>query len=227
MKRGAFIVLEGIDGSGTTTQLTRLTEALERKGHRVHPTREPSTGLVGRFLREILASGKRVEEAPDYKTMALLFAADRADHCVAEIAPRLAEGEVVISDRYLLSSIVYQSATSTVPDEAAEFVRAVNRGALVPDLTVVVDIDPRVAKVRRAARGGAPELYEVDDLQGRLASLYLDAERLLPQHPIVHMRGEGSVEEVTAELLTRVERVIGSGSGATAKRPGSDFEASK
>jgi dTMP kinase len=216
VKRGKFIVLEGIDGSGTTTQSTRLAEALERKGHRAHPTREPSTGLVGRFLREILASGRRVEEAPDYKTMALLFAADRADHCAIEIAPRLAEGEVVISDRYLLSSIVYQSATSAVPEEAAEFVRAVNRGALVPDLTVVVDIDPRVAKARRTARGGAPELYEVDELQGRLASLYLDAERLLSEHPIVHLRGEGSVEDVTAELLAHVERVIGLGEGSPA-----------
>lgn len=211
-----FIVLEGIDGSGTTTQVTRLAEALARSGHPAHPSREPSTGLVGRFLREILASGRPVEEAPDWKTMALLFAADRADHCAVEIAPRLAEGEVVISDRYLLSSVVYQSATSTVPEEAAAFVRAVNQGALVPDLTLVVDIDPRVAKARRAARGGAPELYEVDALQDRLAALYLDAERLLPQHAIVHVRGESSAEEVTAELMAHVQRIMSPSTGALA-----------
>lgn len=202
MTSGAFIVLEGIDGSGTTTQAERLVQHLLARGRRARATREPSSGSVGQFIRGVLTSGRAIEDAPDWRTMALLFAADRADHCAREIGPSLASGEIVVCDRYLLSSVVYQSATSPSPSDAAEFVRLVNHGALVPDLTIVVDVDPGVAAERRAGRGGAAELYEVDALQVRLAELYRSAEILLPGHPIRHVRGDGAVGEVAAAIAS-------------------------
>src|SRR6185369_8913434 len=107
--RAIFVVLEGIDGSGTTTQLGRLQAYLERRGRAVHPTREPSTGPVGRLLREILLGQHRLPggEPADGLAMALLFAADRRDHVRREIEPALGAGRDVVSDRYLLSSLAY------------------------------------------------------------------------------------------------------------------------
>lgn len=207
MKPGAFIVLEGIDGSGTTTQCDRLVRSLLNLGFAARATREPSSGSVGQFIRSVLTSGKSLAEAPDWRTMALLFAADRADHCAREIGPSLACGEIVVCDRYLLSSVVYQSATSSTPPEAAEFVRAANQGALVPDLTVVCDVDPLVAEQRRSARGGTPELYEFESLQARLARLYASAESLLPKHRIQHVPGDGSQDEVASAILSAVRAV--------------------
>src|SRR4029078_3251661 len=105
-----FIVLEGIDGSGTTTQLGRLGDHLTSRGRRAHTTREPSAGPVGRLLREILLGGHRLPDgAPaDRRAMALLFAADGRDHLRREIEPALAAGTDVVCDRYLLSSLAYQ-----------------------------------------------------------------------------------------------------------------------
>lgn len=201
MKSGVFIVLEGIDGSGTTTQAERLVRHFSGQGLAAHGTREPSTGPVGRFIRGLLTSGQGIDQAPDWRTMALLFAADRADHCVREIGPRLERGEIVVCDRYLLSSVVYQSATSSAPDEAAEFVLRANQDAILPDVTIVVDVDPMIAAERRARRGGAAELYEVDALQARLAELYLRAEDRLPGRRIRHVSGDRSVDEVAEAIL--------------------------
>ena len=108
---GRFIVLEGIDGAGTTTQCARLAARLRAGKAPVRTTREPSDGPVGATIRQILA-GRVVGaggRAPGWATMALLFAADRADHIDAEIEPFLSTGGTVISDRYDASSLAYQS----------------------------------------------------------------------------------------------------------------------
>src|SRR5215510_4380033 len=115
---GRLIVLEGIDGAGTTTQAGKLVEALRREGRDAHLTREPSDGPIGRLLREIL-SGKH---APvDATTMALLFAADRADHLQREVEPALKRGAVVVSDRWYHSSLAYQGS-----EEDREWILTVN-----------------------------------------------------------------------------------------------------
>ncbi|MEO8214263.1 MAG: dTMP kinase, partial [Myxococcales bacterium] len=110
-----FVVLEGIDGSGTTTQLDRLVEHLRERGRQAVATREPSTGPIGRLLREILL-GQHVVPMPaggaspvDGRAMALLFAADRRDHLGREVEPALTNGADVVSDRYILSSLAYQA----------------------------------------------------------------------------------------------------------------------
>jgi dTMP kinase len=202
-KRPAFVVVEGIDGAGTTTQVERYAAHLRGKGHKVHVTREPTTGPIGVFIRELLGSKRTLPSAPSYDLMALLFAADRLDHVRGEIEPALESGAVVISDRYDLSSLAYQSVASDseLPaHEIVQWIRQLNRFARRPDVTLVVDVSPEVAASRRRARGGAAELYELDALQIRLARAYAHAEALVPEDRVLHVRGDGSVDEVAREI---------------------------
>src|SRR5215471_20606989 len=168
MIEGAFIVVEGIDGSGSTTVTERLAAHVASKRRAVHRTCEPSSGPVGAMIRQILSHRIVVPTelgatSPGWATMALLFAADRLDHLEAEVLPRIRDGVVVISDRYDLSSLAYQSATapSDDPEEAKRiiaWIRHLNARARRPDLTIVLDVLPEVAAARRDARGGAREL---------------------------------------------------------------------
>src|SRR3569833_4085162 len=125
-----FHVLEGIDGSGTTTQLERVTAALRASGRRVVATREPRTGPIGVLLREILAGKHATPDGTplDGRAMALLFAADRRDRLTREIEPALASGFDVVSDRYLLSSLAYQAV-----EAARVWVERLADGVRAPD----------------------------------------------------------------------------------------------
>ena len=142
---GRFVVLEGIDGSGTTTQVARLAERLRAMRVPVRATREPSEGPIGTLIRQIL-SGRLIVpggSAPGWTTMALLFAADRMDHIESDIAPFVASGGVVVSDRYDASSLAYQSISSGADSKnSVEWIRALNRYARRPDLTIVLDLEP-------------------------------------------------------------------------------------
>jgi dTMP kinase len=111
--RGLFVVLEGLDGAGTTTQCTALAERLRQAGPEVLTTREPSDGPIGTQIRQALAGRLSLPDrlAPlTAPTLALLFAADRVDHAAAEVEPALARGAVVLCDRDLLGSLAYQTA---------------------------------------------------------------------------------------------------------------------
>ncbi len=205
---GLFVVLEGIDGSGTTTQAARWAGAMQAAGRRVHVTREPSTGPIGAQIRLMLSRRIPLGDARQAETMALLFAADRLDHLAAEVEPALAEGQIVISDRYDLSSLAYQSVSSDGASDGASdgyrarvaWIRELNRHARRPDVTVVLDVSPDVAAARRASRGGAPELYEVAELQAKLAAAYLRAEDLVPGDRVVHLDGDADADAVTRAL---------------------------
>jgi dTMP kinase len=171
MAAGALIAVEGIDGAGTTTQCRRLVDWLTAHGRTAHLTREPSTGAVGALLRTLLGGA----HAPfDRGAIALLFAADRLDHLAREVGPALAEGKVVVSDRYLVSSLAYQAN-----DLPREFVAAANARARPADLTLLVEVPVEIAAQRRRARGGADELFDGDDFQRRVATRYREeVERL-------------------------------------------------
>lgn len=214
MSEGLFIALEGIDGSGTTTQCERLTRALRTRGDAVHATREPSSGPVGTLLRQALTKrfvvpGPDGPAAPGWGTMALLFAADRLDHVEAEVAPRLADGVHVVTDRYVHSSLAYQTLSGDgEPGATLPWVREINRHARAPDLTVVLDVSAEAASERRAARGGTPELYEVDALQRRLADFYADIERHFPGQRLVHVDGERDAGDVAADVLAAVDALL-------------------
>ena len=159
-----LIVLEGIDGAGTTTQTERLVAWLDGRGRRAHATREPSDGPVGRLLREILAGRHHPVDAT---TMALLFAADRADHLQREVEPALARGDVVVSDRYYHSSLAYQGA-----GEERAWIRLLNARARRPDLTLFIEVPAEVGAARRAAAARPEELYDRLEMQRRVAAGY-------------------------------------------------------
>ncbi len=188
-------MLEGLDGAGTTTQSRLLAERLRREGRRVHLTAEPSGGPVGALVRQVLR-GRVVGggEGFDPSALALLFAADRLDHHAAEIAPRLAGGVDVISDRYTLSSLAYQSLTTG----DAAWVERLNARAPAPDLTLFLRVRPAVAGRRRFAESGSRELYEVPAFQRRVARAYERSLALLRRRGerVALVDGEGAVEAV-------------------------------
>jgi dTMP kinase len=171
--RGRFIVFEGLDGAGTTTQVARAAEWLLATGARVHTTAEPSRGPIGLQLRLILA-GRLVGHAPagshqtfDPDAMALLFAADRLDHWATEIAPELEAGTHVLSDRYVLSSLAYQTLETD-----RELVWEANRKAPPPDLTLLLRVAPETAMKRLAARSARRDSFETLAVQRRVAEAY-------------------------------------------------------
>ncbi len=211
MIQGMFFVIEGIDGAGTTTLAGRLTDRLLAMGLPALATHEPTGGPVGALLRQALTHrfvvpGQHGTRPPSWKTMALLFAADRLDHLESEITPNLSDGVSVISDRYDLSSLAYQSATAKDPVAAVAWLRHLNQHARRPDLTIVIDVPPDLAAQRRAARGTAEELYEADELQRRLAEAYLRAEELVPGDVVAHIDGGRSIDEVADAIWVEVER---------------------
>jgi dTMP kinase len=167
--RGRFIVIEGIDGSGTTLQTRALAEALRTQGHRVVETREPTDDLViGPLIRRALATS---DSPLDPRALALLFAADRIDHVQRCIRPSVDAGAVVISDRYLLSSLAYQTLDC---DHA--WVRTINMHAPAPDLYFFLDVPVEIAfariQQRRGALGTTEERFDVPALQRRVAAAY-------------------------------------------------------
>jgi len=208
-QRGRFIVVEGVDGSGSTTHTKQLAKALRKRGHKVHTTCEPTTGPIGALIRQVLQKritmpGESGPRSLAWSTMALLFAADRLDHLDSEIVPALRTGEWVISDRYDLSSLAYQSLTAPSAAEVVPWIRQLNAHALRPDLTIVLDVPSELAAERRGSRGSKEELFERHELQRRLVEVYLRAEELVPGDPLSHVSGIGEIEDVARRVLEAV-----------------------
>jgi dTMP kinase len=205
VRGGVFVVIEGIDGAGTTTQAERLAAVLRARRRLVHVTREPSTGPIGSLIRLGLTQRLTLPSTNQAEIMALLFAADRLDHVAAEIGPLLRDGYVVISDRYDLSSLTYQSATASGGEATLAWIRDLNRHARRPDVTVVLDVSAHVAAQRRRARGGAAEIFDDPDLQARLAEAYRRAHDLVPGDKVIHVDGDRDADAVAAALAAALE----------------------
>jgi dTMP kinase len=208
---GVFVVLEGIDGSGTTTQAERYAASLRARRRLVHVTREPSTGPVGSLIRLALTQRLSLPTAHQAHAMALLFAADRLDHVASEIDPLLRDGYVVLSDRYDLSSLAYQSVTDADDRDSlgkVGWIRDLNRHARRPDVTVVLDVSAGVAAQRRRARGGAAELFDDADVQARLASAYRRAESFVPGDRVIHVDGDRDADTVAAAIAAALDPIV-------------------
>jgi len=212
---GRFVVLEGIDGAGTTTQTSRLAARLRASGVAVRTTHEPSDGPIGTLVRQVL-SGRIVVpggRAPGWATMALLFAADRMDHVETEIDPFVAAGGVVISDRYDASSLAYQSVTSGSSTKGmagpVDWIRSLNRYARRPDLTIVLDVPSDLAGARRAARGEPSQLYEQNEVQRALAAFYKDLAKHIPNDRVVVIDAQPSIDEVHERVVEAYQQAFG------------------
>lgn len=201
--RGLFIALEGGDGAGKSTQARLLRAWLEGLGHTVVMTREPGGTEFGRTVRELVLHGGHV--AP--RAEALLFAADRAHHVETLVRPALARGDVVITDRYMDSSIAYQGAGR---DLGVDEVRELNvwaTGGLVPALTVLIDLS---AAVGRARRGGVHDRLEAeaDEFHGAVREHFLALAEADPDRYLV-VDGERSPEEIHELVRARVATLLG------------------
>lgn len=192
---GRFIVLEGIDGAGTTSQRERLLAWLSGRGIKAHATAEPSTGPIGKLIRSFLSAAAAPLEP---RAMALLFAADRRDHLQREILPLVAQGTVVLCDRYVLSSLAYQ----TVAGVPREVVAQANAEIRRPDLTLFFSLPVAVAAQRRAERASEVEIYDADSFQGRVAAAYEREAKALRDagEPIAFIDAGGTREQVEAAL---------------------------
>jgi dTMP kinase len=200
LNSGKLIILEGIDGSGTTTQTERLVEYLRQQGQTAMSTREPSGGPVGCLLREMLLGQHRMPQGAsvDGRTMALLFAADRLDHLQREVDPLLAGGANVVSDRYLMSSLAYQAEEAD-----REWVTLLARGVRPPDLTILLDMPIEVAAKRRALAGRPVERYDADSYLARVAENYRRLARA--DASAVILDGSASRDEVAAAVRAVVQ----------------------
>jgi dTMP kinase len=164
---GKLIVLEGMDGAGTTTQAQLLVNHLEGQGATVVMSAEPTKSAIGREARRLLASP--IEGDQDLLvSLALCFAADRMQHVHDVIAPSLHRGDLVVLDRYVMSSLVYQGLH--LP---SSFVREINRYAIKPDLTIVLDVDATIAFDRLKQRGSTKDFYETPATLLKIKNRYL------------------------------------------------------
>lgn len=203
---GLWITLEGGDGSGKTTQAELLTSGLTARGRTVLRTREPGGSEVGRLIRDIVLH-HRGDIAP--RAEALLYAADRAHHVATVVRPALARGEVVIQDRYLDSSVAYQGAGRVLD---AEEVRGLSlwatEGAL-PDLTVLLDLDPAVARKRLDADDKPFDRLEAEkeEFHARVRDAYLHLAEAEPQRFLV-VDAALPAEEIAGRVRSRVDSLL-------------------
>lgn len=196
-----FITLEGIDGSGTTTQVASLAKLLGDQGRKCTVTFEPSDGEIGRLLRQALQRNvlQHDETGPDDRMLALLFAADRIDHLRRVVEPALARGEIVISDRYVHSSLAYQGA-SLEP----RWVDAINAKARTADLVIWLDVPIDVCLRRVESRGGVREIFERKETLMAVKRRYEEAMHLRPER-IVRVDGRGTPEAVAGRIFDVVQ----------------------
>jgi dTMP kinase len=180
-----FITLEGPEGSGKTSHIPSLVEHLHECGYAVFPTREPGGTSIGEQIRQVIHDLKNVEMHP--RTETLLYQAARAQIVEQVIRPRLAAGEIVLSDRYFDSTVAYQGYGH---QQDLEQVRALVRyatGGLVPDLTVLLDLDVEVGLMRKTQNGAEwnrLDAYTVDFHQ-RVRQGYLEMAKSEPQRWVV------------------------------------------
>ena len=197
---GLLISFEGGDGAGKTTQIGLLVPQLEREGVEVLTTREPGgTGLGAEIRRLLLHSGHVAPRAE-----ALLYAADRAHHVDTLIRPALARGAVVLTDRYLDSSVAYQGAARALgADEVRELSLWATEG-LLPDLTVLLDADPGLADRRAADRGVKDRLeLEPGSFRAALREQFLTLAAAEPERFVV-MDADRPVQDIAADVLEAV-----------------------
>lgn len=210
VEEGKFIVLEGLDGSGQTTQANLLTKWMaEKRSQFAYYTKEPTDGPLGLMLRLFLSkrlycapNGNGVPRRPDETTMALCFAADRADHLHNEIIPKLKDGVHVIADRYYHSSLAYQSVDAELP-----WIREINKNIIRPDLTLFLDVPPPICMKRMQAQRWHVELYEdLDNLEKVRKNFLLTLEKSKAEGERVEIvSGHQSPREVHRDIVQAVK----------------------
>jgi dTMP kinase len=201
---GVFLALEGGEGSGKSTQGPMLVEWLESLGHHVLMTHEPGGTEVGKILRHIVLDNGTGHLSP--RTEALVYAADKAEHVDKVVLPALAEGKIVITDRYVDSTLAYQGAGRNLDISELEHVARWATSSLRPHLTIVLDIDPAIGHARFE---GADRIEsEPLEFHERVREHFLDLAAEDPDHYAV-IGGDGTPEEIQAHIRAAVEPWLG------------------
>ncbi len=189
-KEGVFICIEGLDGSGKTTQAKLLAKKLQKSYNAIY-TAEPSHGNIGTFIREsCLFRNQRLPSAVE----ALLFAADRLEHAENEVLPALRQGKTVISDRYVFSSLAYQGATGL----SLDWIEKINERAPRPDLAIFIDVDPQTVMQRLKPKKSVMETIET---QRKVQGIYL---KFAEKGELTRIDGNKSKNRVAEELYSVV-----------------------
>jgi dTMP kinase len=209
MTTGRFVVFEGLDGSGKTTQMARIQKRLTRMGINAVVTCEPTDGPVGILIRQMLA-GRIVT---DPRTLAALFAADRTDHLVTPdtgVTALMEKGRTVLCDRYYFSSYAYHAKDMDL--EWVITLNAVNAQILKPDLTLFIDVAPNTCLERIRAGRTHLDLFEKIDILTRVRDNYFAAfERLKDQETVKVVDGNASEDEVEQAIWYGISHMFTSG----------------
>lgn len=207
MMKNLFIAFEGIDGCGKSTQVKLLAEHLEKSGHKVIVTCEPTNNPIGLMIRNIF--NHRMEA--DHRVIAGLFVADRLDHLLNKndgILKRLEEGYTVISDRFYFSSYAYQG--THMPLDWVIQANSLSTALLRPHLNIFLDITPEVGMNRLAARKSAIELYETIDNLTKVKAKYMEAfEKLKGVEQLFITDGNRAPGEIAQDIQQEVARLMG------------------
>ncbi len=195
---GIFIAFEGIDGTGKSSQIQLLSDALQKKGHKVICTREPTDGEYGRQIRELYIKRDRVSKEEELE----LFLADRREHVTQVIEPALRSGKVVLTDRYYFSTAAYQGANGMDP---ADILKRNEAFAPCPDLVLLIDL-PVSESLHRITknRGDTPNTFEQEEYLHRVKVVYDQMDNPCIQR----IDGMGSVNEIHNRVMTAVHGLL-------------------
>ncbi|MFH1125762.1 MAG: dTMP kinase [Candidatus Altiarchaeota archaeon] len=182
-----FIVFEGIDGCGKSTQAKLIADWFQANGKEVLLTAEPTKGGMGIFLREILAGSREV----DPKTLALLFTADRYEHLASEVEPALKRNVIVVSERYYHSTVCYQAAQGV----QWNWLMDINKFARKPDYTFLLDVPPKEAIRRKVAK----EIFEEENFLEKVRENYLKLNR-----KVIRIDGRQKPEKIFSEVKKKI-----------------------
>ncbi|MGI8652078.1 MAG: dTMP kinase [Geodermatophilaceae bacterium] len=205
--RGLFVAFEGGEGCGKSTQVPLLADWLRHRGHQVLTTFEPGEGVLGRAIRSIVLDRANTDLSD--RAEALLYAADRAQHVAMTIGPALSAGQIVITDRYVDSSIAYQSAGRGQPAEEIGYLSGWATQGLVADLTVLLDVPVEVGLARIRGRAAADRLEaESQVFHERVRQSFLALAAEAPARYLV-LDARAETEALAARIAHRIETVLG------------------
>jgi dTMP kinase len=203
LEEGIFIAMEGLDGSGQSTQAEKLAQFLREEGIPVKEEKEPTDNLVGGLIRGQLSGAWDSEP----ECLQLLFAADRSHHLETEILPALQEGYVVIVDRYMFSSLAYGAM-----DLELDWLQEINKLFPVPDITFFIDVPPDTCLERMQRNRFSLELFEKRQLLKQVAAKY---EEIIPQYDSIHrIDADKSIERVHYAILSELKEFLENGDEA-------------
>jgi dTMP kinase len=206
MNKNLFIALEGIDGSGKSTQMKLLTKKLEEAGHKVYTTFEPSNGAIGTMIRTILKGDTHTDD----RIIAGLFVADRLDHLLNKengILKKMDEGYTVICDRYCFSSYAYQGTHMSMDWVIAA--NAMSASILKPDVNVFIDIDPEVSMQRITTNRDKIEIYETLENQKKVKEKFFEAfDRMKNEEKIFIVEGNRNPEVIAGDIFEELQIIV-------------------